>query len=145
MAITDVDVAALKALLVNDLEENGRLRRDRGEDGVRSGYLPLLTGAFMEAVTDRFSNASQGEVIRWIAEQRARREDNDLLDPMIAERLILWVFGKASTDDLDASTDFAHQAMLLASLVDERDLDETELDEFLERARLFTQNAQAGQ
>jgi hypothetical protein len=137
MPVTDLQVAALRALLSRDFDENRRLMGVLGDEGLRKGYFPLLTGAFIEAVLQRFRGTKRSDIIEWVADIRAQRETGGPLDPNVAERLILWVFDKATTDDLDFNTEFGHQ-MLLASLVEEQEFDDAGLDAFLAKAREST-------
>jgi hypothetical protein len=141
MPVTDLQVATLRALLTRDYEENRRLMSQLGDEGLRKGYFPLLTGAFIEAVLHKFRGKKRGDIITWTAEIRAQRETDGPLDPNVAERLILWVFDKATIDDLDFNTEFGHQAMLLASLVEEQELNDAGLDAFLAKARESTDTA----
>lgn len=144
MPVTDLQVAALRALLTRDFDENRRLLGQLGDEGLRKGYFPLLTSAFIDATLLRFRGKKRSDIIGWVADIRARRVTDGPLDPNVAERLILWVFDKATTDDLDFQTEFGHQAMLLASLVEEQHLDDAGLDAFLVKARESADEALGG-
>lgn len=143
MAVTDLNVAALRAMLVHDFGEHQRLLDQHSEEETKKGYFPLLTAAFFIAVEQRFGGKPRREIIQWVADVRARMDTKDRIDPNVAETLILWVFGKASTADLDFNTDFGHQGMLLALLAEERDFDDARLDAFLQQARDFLNEARA--
>lgn len=143
MPVTDKNIAALRAMLVHDFEGHQRLLDQHSEEETKKGYFPLLTAAFYLAAEQRFGGKPRGEIIAWVADVRARMDTKDRIDPNVAETLILWVFGKASTEDLDFNTDFGHQAMLLALLVEERDLGDAGLDAFLQQARDFLNEARA--
>lgn len=143
MHITDLDVATLRALLVHDFDKYRQLIDQHSEEETRRGYFPLLTAAFFTAAEHRFNGKPRREVIEWVADVRARMDTKEHIDPNVAERLILWVFGKESTDDLDFDTDFSHQTMLLGILVDERGFDDAQLDAFLQQARDVMNEAEA--
>lgn len=136
MPTTDLQVATLRALLLQDFQEHRRMVGELGDEGMRSGYLPLLTAAFGEAVRLRFRGKKRADIIEWVADVRARIDTGDRIDPSVAERLILWVFGQASTEDIDFDTDFGHQTMLTGLLVEEQEFDDARLNEFLGRARV---------
>lgn len=135
MPVTDLQVATLRALLVRDFDETRGLKAQIGEEGLRSGYYPLLTSAFVEAAKLQFGGKKPSDIVEWVAAVRAERDPNGHIDPNIAERLILWVFDQASTDDLDFDTEYGHQTMLTGLLVDEQEFDGAGLDAFLQKAR----------
>jgi hypothetical protein len=143
MRITDLDMATLRALLVNDFDEYRRLIDQHTDEETKRGYFPLLTAAFFIAVEQRFNRKPRSEIVEWVADVRARMDANDQIDPNVAEKLILWVFGKASTDDVDVNTDFGHQTMLLGLLIREREFSDPELDAFLQQARDTFREAEA--
>jgi hypothetical protein len=138
MPVTDLQVATLRALLVNDFDESRRLMAQISEDELRQGYFPFVQGAFWQAVEHRFRGKKRSDMIEWVAGVRANVDSGNQIDPNVAERLILWVFGKASVDDIDFETDYSHQTMLLGLLVEEQGFDDGELDAFLREARAFT-------
>lgn len=135
MPVTDVQVATLRALLVHDFDESRRLMGQIPDEGMRKGYFPLVTAAFVDAVKLRFRGKKRSEMIEWVADVRARMDTGNRIDPNVAEKVILWVFGKASTAELDFDADLGHQTTLLALLVEEQGFTDEELDAFLARAR----------
>lgn len=135
MAVTDLQVRTLRALLTRNFDEGRRLMRQIGEDGLRHGYFPLVTAAFLEAVRQRFRGKKRDDIVRWVAEIRAQHDENDQIDPHVAEQLLLWVFDMASIDGVDPATGHTHRAVLLAALVSEQQMDDAELDAFLQEAR----------
>lgn len=135
MAVTDLQVAAVRALLKRDFETARRLFSEIGEDGMRYGYFPLITAAYIEAATTRFRGKKRRDVREWVAEIRKLWDDDSEFDPEAAETLLLWAFNKASTQELEPAVSHKHQAALLIVLVDELGMDDTELDAFLEEAR----------
>lgn len=147
MPVTDVQVATLRALLVHDFDEGRRLMSQIGDEGMRKGYFPLLSAAFIDAVMLRFRGKKRSEMIAWVADVRARMDAGNRIDPNVAEQLILWAFGRGSTDGLDFNTDVEHQTTLLALLVEEQGFTDEELDAFLAKARqdVDTAMSQAGE
>lgn len=141
MPVTDLQVACLKALLTHDYEEHERLIGQLGDQGMRNGYFPLLTSAFLDGATQRFRGQKRSDIVRWVAEKRAQRPDKEQLDPNVAELLLLWAFGKASLDEVDAMTSDGHQTLLLGLLVEEREFDDAQLNAFLQAAREDTDKA----
>jgi hypothetical protein len=135
MAVTDLQVATLRALLTGEFDHGRRLMGQIGDDGLRYGYFPLVTAAFLEAAKQRFRGKKRDDIVQWVAETRAQRDEHGELDPRLAERLLLWVFGKASIEDVDAAASDVHQATLLTVLVSEQQFDDAGLDAFLQEAR----------
>jgi hypothetical protein len=141
MPVTDVQVATLRALLAHEWDEHQRLVDRLSDYESKRGYSLLLTGAFFEAVEHRFRGKPRSEMIKWVADLRARVDSGDHIDPSIAERLILWVFGKGEIDDLDSKLVQGHQILLTGFLIEERQLDAPELDAFMQQARVFADTA----
>ena len=140
MAITDDQVATLRAQLAGQHEEHVE-RLDRLDTAeAQSNYVTLVTGAFFEAVDRKFivngKVAEDAEVIEFIAHQREiHPESADALDPQAAEMVILDALGKGSMESLDGETIFGTQILLLAALVGEARFSDDELDAFLAKAR----------
>lgn len=141
MPVTDHHVATLRAQLVDDREEHRRLYRRIPEDEVRSSYLALVNAAFDEAVLRRFRGKSRADVIRWVADLREQIDTDRSINPDVAERLILEIFGKSSTDDLAFETELGHQIIILLALVRELQLANSDLDDFLRKARALADKA----
>lgn len=137
MPVTDDQVAALRALLVDDLDRHRQLlgQLDRAE--ARRGYPALVTAAFGEAVERRFGQRYQpADVVAFVADVRARSDRLAAeLDPDAAERVISAVLGHASTRDLDREAVTRAKLVLLAALVADARLDDAALDELLAAAR----------
>jgi len=139
--ITDEQVATLRAQLAGQTDEYVRRLDELKTEESQAGYATLVTAAFFEAVDRRFVTddgvASTGEIIDFIA---TKREINPIaaerLDPKIAEQVLLHALGKGSiSPDIDRDTLMETQVLLLAALVGEAELSETELDAFLVKAR----------
>jgi hypothetical protein len=137
MAVTDGQVAALRALLTGNVSENRRLLGlfDRRTD--RIGYSALVNAAFYEAVGRRFGKSSPPtDVIEYVADVRSRSDDlADKMDPSVGERLIREVLTGDTTDDIDSRTSARAELFLLAALVADEGFGGAELDHFLARVR----------
>lgn len=137
MTVTDDQVATLRAVLSRDSAayEPLRDRLDR-TDGWK-GYTVLVAAAFFEAVDRRFGAGwSEADIVNFVADVRARHlKDPDVLDPRVAERLILHALGKGSISDLDDGTVAGGQAIVLRALVADEDWDDAQLDDFMRTSR----------
>lgn len=134
MNVADDDIAALRAVLVGDLEEFERLVPTVG-----AGYDALFAGAFVEAVVRRFGRTrSKADIVRYVAAVRAGRvgEPPDL-DPLAAERLIRAALGEVSAvEGMDRELLGITQVALLDHLVRDEHMDPSTLDAFLAAARV---------
>src|SRR5262245_17979407 len=129
MAVTDDQVAALRAQLAGDFEEHQRLfdRLDPGE--AQTGYTALIAAAFFEAVDRRFAKggviADDADVIEFVGDVRARSVDAAAkIDPRIAERLVLHSRGKGSIADIGDEQVVRMQMLLMAALVADEHFDQ---------------------
>ncbi|SPT57083.1 hypothetical protein [Actinomadura madurae] len=109
-------------------------------EDAKVAYSTLVTAAFFEAVDRRFKVdgkvVEESEVINFVAYQREIHPDSaDLLDPTVAENIILHALEKSPLRDIDGETLYRAQVLLLAALVGEADMDANELDSFLASAR----------
>jgi hypothetical protein len=137
MAVTDDQVAALRALLTGNIIENRRLlaQFDRQMDG--AAYSALVTAAFFEAVDRRFGKeGTPARVIEYVADVRSRSDEiAEDVDASVGERMIQKVLVGESTDDLDSRTSATAKLLLLAALVADESFGNSELDQFLARVR----------
>ncbi len=137
MAVTDEQVAALRALLTGNVTENRSLlaRFDRDSDG--AGYSALVNAAFFEAADRRFGKGSTPtDVIEYVADVRSRSSDiAEKMDPNTGERLIRKVLAGESTDDIDSRASATAKLFLLAALMADENFGSAELDQFLARVR----------
>jgi hypothetical protein len=137
MPVTDDQVAALRALLVDDIDRHRQLfgQLDRAE--ARKGYPALVTAAFGEAAERRFGQHYQpGGIVSFVADVRARSDRLAReLDPDVAERVINAILGHGTSRDLDKEAVTRAKLVLLAGLVADARLDDGGLDEFLAAAR----------
>jgi hypothetical protein len=137
MAVTDEQVAALRAQLAGDTAEYRRRIADLDTAADRDGYTALLSAAFVVAAERRFSVGSEvGDVLKFVADVRGRTPDaGDDIDARTAERLILAAVSDADIDDIDTDTAILTQLMLLAALTADAQYDDAGLDAFLVEAR----------
>jgi hypothetical protein len=137
MAVTDLQVATLRAQLAGDPEEHRRLlaRFDERSDG--RPYVTLTNAAFVEAVDRKFpGDAGADDIIAFVADVRSRSEQvAGSLDPRVAERVLLAAVTGAEVSDLDPRQVRRSQRVLLNALVVDADLDGADLDEFMATAR----------
>jgi len=137
MAVTDEQVAALRALVTGDITENRRLlaRFDRATDG--AGYSALVNAAFFEAVDRRFGKGSApADVAEYVADVRSRSDDiAEKVEPGVGERLIRKVLTGEPTDDIDSRSSATAKVFLLAALMADARLSDAELDQFLAAVR----------
>lgn len=137
MPVTDDQVATLRAQLAGQPAEHKRLLAALDPSALWSGYRALVPAAFWLAVERRFPRGgSVPQVIELVAKIRSISEGiADKIDPRIAERLILRVFGHQAIDDIAPLTRFQHQDRILAALMTDHPLDDVGLDKFLAQAR----------
>jgi hypothetical protein len=98
--VTDEQTAALRALLVDDMDTHHLLFARPGVG--KAGYTALVTAAFCEAAERRFgARHDAADLAGFVADVRSRsnRLASDI-DPLIAERVIRAVFGSGSVGDL---------------------------------------------
>lgn len=137
MTVTDDQVAALRALLTDDMPQYRRLFDGLDRTAAKRGYMALVTAAFADAVERRFGQAYQlGDIIGFVADVRARSDRlAGEVDPDVAERTILTVLGKGSVQGLDRGAVTVAKVVLLAGVVADEHLDGDKLDVFLASAR----------
>lgn len=136
MAVTDEQVAALRAYLTGDLGQYERLVDQLDPEAARTGYSALLAAAFFEAVDRRFVNSgTTADVAKFVGDVRAKSERLSKIDPLTAERLIRHSLGEGSIADLDNETVISNQFLLLGALIVDEQLNEAGLDQFLAEAR----------
>src|SRR6266567_6034791 len=126
MAVTDEQLATLRAQLVGNLEEHLRLLDQLDPVAARTGYSALISAAFCEAVEQRFApDASTADVIEFVGNVRSRSDDAaDKIDPHIAERLILAVYTDEQIKDLPLEVRYRTQIILLGALIGDEQLDD---------------------
>ncbi|WUH98557.1 hypothetical protein OHR68_34405 [Spirillospora sp. NBC_00431] len=143
MAITDDQVAALRAQLAGRVDEHKRLLDRLDPEGANVGYVALVGAAFFEAARRRFRrngvSSDDAEIIDFVAGVRERGEDlAQSIDAGVAETLIKIAIQKLPAEErqhIDGRTAYGHQILLLAGFVSDEQFSPAELDEFLVRAR----------
>src|ERR1039457_276768 len=138
MAVTEEQMATLRAQLEGDLEEHRRLLAQLDRAAAGTGYSALLSAAFCVAVERRFAKGTPAaDVIEFVGDVRSRFDElANKIDPRTAERLILAVYTDEHVpDELDLETRFRTQLLLLGALIADENLDDAGLDEFLAHAR----------
>ncbi|MGP4027890.1 hypothetical protein [Actinomadura sp. 3N407] len=143
MAITDDQVAALRAQLAGRVDEHKRLLDELDPEAANVGYVALVGAAFFEAARRRFLKdgraAEDIEIIDFVAGVRERGEDlARSIDAGVAETLIKVAIQRLPPEDrqrIDDKTAYGHQILLLAGLVSDEEFSSEELDEFMHKAR----------
>lgn len=137
MAVTDEQVAVLRAQLKADREEYDRRHAQLDLKSDSKGYAMLLTAAFTLATEQRFPPpVTLADLIRYVADVRSRTPSAaENVDPKIAERLLLAALTDDSISDLDGKAIGVNQSILLVAMVADKGLDPAGLEEFIEEAR----------
>jgi hypothetical protein len=136
MAVTDEQIATLRAQLEGKLDEHKRLLAQLDPATARTGYAALIAAAFSLATDRRFAaDGDRAQVIEYVASVRSTTESTAELDPRVAERLLLSVYTDEQINDIDVGVRYETQILLLAALVADAQFDKPDLDMFLARAR----------
>jgi hypothetical protein len=140
MLVTAAQVAALRAYLVLDLFEADRLNRQLVQTDDLDGYGELVYAAFVTAARRKFSPTwTVADIIRFVANARAQRGgDADDINPRAAENLIRRALDDHVADEVDQETKARTQILLLAALVEDQQLSDADLDEFLGTVHMLT-------
>lgn len=135
-AVSDLHVAALRAHLAGDAVAVARaLDRLRGEAGL-DGLAALAQAALVLAASRSFAPTwTQAAVIQYVAAIRAIfSEQPDLLNPLAAESELRNALGEGLPAWPDETARAHAQVILLAALARSLELDDTGIDELLNRA-----------
>ena len=137
MTVTDQQMATLRAMLAGDSTEYTRLSAQISDSDDGLGYSALLTGAFFEAVSRRFSrDSTKTDVVNYVAGVRARFEEiAEAVDLLVAERLIREALGEGATRDIPGKASATTKLFLVAALVRDEGFGDSGLDEFMAKAR----------
>ncbi|HLK73634.1 MAG TPA: hypothetical protein VKU77_08335 [Streptosporangiaceae bacterium] len=137
MAVTDDQVAALRALLSDDIDRYQQLYSGLDRAEAKTGYPALVTAAFGIAVERRFGTSYQpADIVTFVADVRTRSDRLAReLDPDVAERVVQAVLGHGTARGLDREMVTRAKLVLLAGLIADARLDDAGLDEFLASAR----------
>src|ERR1700722_14014286 len=125
MPVTDDQVAALRALLRDDMDRHRQLFAGLDRAEAKKGYPALVTAAFIEAVERRFGTGSQpADIVAFVADVRARSDRlASRLDPDVSERAIHAVLGEGTVRGLDKEAVTGAKLLLLAGLIADARLD----------------------
>lgn len=139
---SDEQVAAIRAFLNHDLEENRRRHDLLRQTGQWQGYGELLTAAFLIMVRRHFSPTwSRADVILYIADLRGRiPHHEDDIEPRTAEVLILHALGQPFKGPLGELLRTRAEIYLLDEMVQDARLQRTAIDDLLEQARVLAPN-----
>jgi hypothetical protein len=139
MAVSDEQVAALRAFLTLQPDEAERLTEQLAAVGALDGYGALVYAAFVTAIRRRFSPTwTIPYVIRFVATARARLLKNEIeIDPRAAEILMRRALGDSIVAELDEEARTRAQIFLLGEMVVDEQLDDAGLDAFLATARVL--------
>lgn len=136
MAVTDDQVATLRAQLAGNVEEHKQRLAQLGKAEAATGYAALLSASFTLAAYQRFGKKGDtAAVMRFVADVRSRTDDAAAIDPRVAERLILATFTDEEIDDIDLQVRYETQIVLLAAIISDSKLDDAQLEQFLAKAR----------
>jgi hypothetical protein len=138
--VSSLQVAAVRALVLNDVDEHIRLLTEIDGDGSVDEYGLFYKVVFAMAAHRRFgSEAKRGDVIRFVAQVRANRPRDAVdLDIVTAERVLYATLGDQGALEQLTDEDSALIAPLLIELggglpVDELLAEACEQSELLER------------
>jgi hypothetical protein len=137
MAVSDEQVAALRAFLALQPDEAERLAKQLAAVGGLEGYGVLVYIAFVTAARRRFSPTwTIPDVIRFVATARAELLQQKIeIDPRTAETLIGQALGDGLAAKLDEEASARARLFLLGELIVDEHLDDAGLDQFLAQAR----------
>jgi hypothetical protein len=130
--VTADQVTALRNALTGDSEGHKRMYDHLSPDD-KKGYTFLVVTSFLTMAERRFGGGgTKAQVVEFVGDLRSRYGLEDEVDPRAAEHLLLAAF----SDDVDID-DFDHERhgqlyiILLAGLVRDADLSDSELDALL--------------
>lgn len=136
MAVTDNQVATLRAQLRGDYAEYERLFAGLGQSD-NEGYTSLIAAAFVLAAERRFRpGGTRPDIILYVANVRSQtRKAAEGIDPKIGERLLLAALTGEPIDDIDADTAVVTELLLLVAMTAGDDFPEADIENLLAEAR----------
>jgi hypothetical protein len=143
LPVTDDHLKALRALLAMETDEYEQAAdRIMGTESPRH-FNVILASAFTVAAHRRFAQGySLPDIIQLVADQRTRFDDSaDDFEPLVGEQLLISVLTGTPAIDLDEEAKAQAQIALLIGLVDDENLDDVGLSEFVEEARQAAERA----
>ena len=137
MAVSDAQVATLRAQLAGHLDEHLRLLEQIDTASDRKAYSALVVASFCEAVERRFGQAgTTADVVDFVADVRATSDEAARkIDPHSAERLIRAVYTDQDVSEVSPDQKKELYVLLLPALIGDEQFDEVQLDGFLANSR----------
>jgi hypothetical protein len=137
VAVTDLQVSVLRALLAGGWDLYQMLRPKLNREADPKGYNMLAFAAFVEAVNRQFAkDHSRSAIIQFVALARSRNDDTvQEIDPALAEGLILDVFEDSSLDEYSRQERASTRQFLLVALVHKATFNDRDLNAFLAKSR----------
>lgn len=135
MPVTANQMAAIRAYLEDDFERQKTLFNSLPRKEQENDFPTLVSAAVHLALEKGMShNVTRAQVINFVAEiRKSYFKDPDALDPVTAERLILfWAGHDDALDGISPVKSVQTQFMMLRPLVHEAGIPESGLDRFLE-------------
>lgn len=138
IAVTDEQVAALRAFLMHDVQATTRITSALGNRGI-TGYQRLADAALSVAVVRRFSPSfTNADLVRYIASVRVSRiadgKEYDF-DPAAGENVLRYSLGQVIPRTPDPTERFRAVIALLDALADSELSSEEDVDDLLAEAR----------
>ncbi|MGW0432832.1 hypothetical protein ACWDV4_09845 [Micromonospora sp. NPDC003197] len=92
----------------------------------------LISAAFALAVERRFRNQTPQQIAQFVTETRARYQEGETLPALEMEGMIRAVLGEAHLiDNIDPEVAFSVQIAVLGTLLQDANLTEVHLEEFI--------------
>jgi hypothetical protein len=146
MAVTNAQVAALRAFLMRDPGQSVILVSGLGGQGT-PGYLHLAEAALSVAAVHQFPRFTSADLVRFVAAVRSSRiADGDEydLDPAIAESVLAYFLGQKNAR-LPGPDQRVHAVMaLLGALTQDYPPRETGIDNLLQEAQQLADHWNGG-
>jgi hypothetical protein len=149
LPVTEQQVAALRAQLTGDRDDAVRLIREFSAREDLRGFFTLTSAAFTEAVELRFGrNGTREDAIRLVSDVRSRSDWlSESIAPDTAEAVLTSAFTHGDIPELDPDDLRGIFSTFLAAMIAEVGLDDTQLEDFLTKARaladkILNKNAQ---
>lgn len=138
MTVSDEQVAALRALLMHDVQTTARLTSALGDRGA-VGYQRLADAALSVAAVRRFSPSfTSADLVRYVASVRVSRiadgKEYDF-DPAAGENILRYSLGQPVLRTPDVAERFRAVIALLDALAGSELSSEEEVDGLLAQAR----------
>ncbi|PRY02138.1 hypothetical protein [Allonocardiopsis opalescens] len=143
LAVTDEQLATLRALLSGEVEKYRGLFDRLDRRAAQDGYTALIAAGFFEAVDRKFSTGYEyADIIDFVGRLRAQSDAAaEDVDPHAAELLIRHSLGEdVPVDEIDTKTMVSAQTRVLGRVVQEEGMSGAELDSFLADVRQLADN-----